>query len=343
MAYLNGRIPSIATTETYLYYPGTTNGRRLLRTCAARAEAMATAFYLEFGRPLYATDGYRGIDDQWTLYRRYLNGTGAPAAYPGTSNHGWGRALDLSSNVNSFGSAEHKWMRENAGKYGFAHPYWARQGGGREEAWHWEDVGGGKSTPRVERPRGATVGLGHRGAKVREIQEQLKAAGHNIRVDGDFGLGTGIEVLRYQKKHGLTQNGKVGKATRDSLAGKRPSSTPSKPAPAPGTREFLKGRVERIQRAVHAKDDGVWGSDTDKRLGALRAASVYGGGRFPFTVEFTQRVVGVTPDGDWGSKSAAAHTAAVKRIQAVLGIEDDGVYGKKTQDALNALESKVRS
>lgn len=213
--YANGRYPASALTTTYLYYPDTVNGRRLAAEAAAYAEALATAFYLHFGKPLFATDGYRDLATQWVVWEDYVNGDGAPAAIPGTSNHGWGLALDLGSRVNSFGTAEHEWMRANAGKYGWEHPFWARKGGGREEAWHWEFVGGGTSRGRVLRARTGMgeVGLGHTNkAKVIEIQERLNyhlPTEHHIVVDGDFGLGTAIAVIRFQMAHRAYVSGRV--------------------------------------------------------------------------------------------------------------------------------------
>lgn len=220
----NGRLPDSDLEVTYLYYPGTTNGRRLLDAAAPYAEAMALAFYLHFGKPLYATDGYRDRETQVVLYNKYLNGTGAPAAVPGTSNHGLGKALDLASNINVFGTPEHKWMRENAGKYGWAHPYWARQGGGREEAWHWEFVGGGTSSPRILRPRTGRgeVGLGSTGDRVERVQGLLndRLSGPDIVVDGKYGLGSAIATVKFQQSRGLTPTGRVGVATLAALENK---------------------------------------------------------------------------------------------------------------------------
>lgn len=214
MAYDNGRIPESALSTTYLYYPGTANGRKLLAEAALYAEAMATAFYLQFGKPLYATDGYRDYATQVKLKIE----KGPYAATPGTSNHGWGVALDLASNVNSFTSAEHRWLRENAHRWGWAHPTWAHNdysGDGMNEAWHWEFVGGGTSSGRVLRPRTGLgeVGLGHPdAAKVKEIQERLNfhlPTEHHIAVDGDFGLGTAIAVVRFQKLRRAYVSGRV--------------------------------------------------------------------------------------------------------------------------------------
>ncbi len=60
------------------------------------------------------------------------------AAVPGTSNHGWGTAVDLCGGIQTFGSAQHVWMRQNAPLYGWYLPSWAQQTGSKPEPWHWE-------------------------------------------------------------------------------------------------------------------------------------------------------------------------------------------------------------
>jgi LAS superfamily LD-carboxypeptidase LdcB len=60
---------------------------------------------------------------------------------PGTSNHGWGLAVDLCGGIDHYGTAQYTWMKANAGRYGFLHPDWAEPGRGREEPWHWEYAG----------------------------------------------------------------------------------------------------------------------------------------------------------------------------------------------------------
>jgi hypothetical protein len=44
--------------------------------------------------PTGSASSYRTFAQQEQLYAAYLNGTGALAAVPGTSNHGWGTAVD---------------------------------------------------------------------------------------------------------------------------------------------------------------------------------------------------------------------------------------------------------
>ena len=65
----------------------------------------------------------------------------ALAAVPGTSNHGWGLAVDLCGGIEHYGTAQYTWMMANAGRFGFLHPDWADPGNGREEPWHWEYAG----------------------------------------------------------------------------------------------------------------------------------------------------------------------------------------------------------
>ena len=107
----------------------------LLRCDAAQSfAAMNAAFTAFFGGPICVTDSYRTFSEQISLYGRKPG----LAAVPGTSNHGWGLALDLCGGIEHFGSAAHEWMRANAPGFGWFHPPWAAPGRGREEPWHWE-------------------------------------------------------------------------------------------------------------------------------------------------------------------------------------------------------------
>lgn len=88
-----------------------------------------------------------------------------------------------------------------------------------------------------------------------------------------------------------------------------------------------------VQAAVGATVDEVWGDNTNWRAETVRLASRHHGNRHPWGVEHTQRVLQVTPDGDWGRKSAQAHDRAVKAMQRALGVKDDGVWGAATEAA----------
>jgi LAS superfamily LD-carboxypeptidase LdcB len=127
--YGNGQIPS-----SVLCGLSFASGEKLRCDAAAALEDLNQAFRSAFGRNLSLTDGYRSYGEQVTVAAT----RGALAAVPGTSNHGWGQAVDLSGGIQSFGSAEFSWMQANAGKYGWKHPGWAQAGGSKPEPWHWE-------------------------------------------------------------------------------------------------------------------------------------------------------------------------------------------------------------
>ncbi|WP_242504002.1 D-alanyl-D-alanine carboxypeptidase family protein [Promicromonospora panici] len=126
--YGNGQIPSSVLC-------GLSFSSEQLRCDAAMAlEDLNGAFRATFGRSLDVVDGYRSYADQVSV----AASRGALAAVPGTSNHGWGQAIDLSGGLQSFGTAEYNWMSAHAGKYGWKHPGWAEPGGSKPEPWHWE-------------------------------------------------------------------------------------------------------------------------------------------------------------------------------------------------------------
>jgi LAS superfamily LD-carboxypeptidase LdcB len=104
---------------------------------AAAYRAMSIAFAGAFGTPICITDSYRTYAAQVRLYGQKP----ALAAVPGTSNHGWGLAVDLCGGIEAFGTRQYDWMKANSGRFGFLHPDWAEPGNGREEPWHWEYAG----------------------------------------------------------------------------------------------------------------------------------------------------------------------------------------------------------
>ena len=121
----NGRIPLSALAPI--------GGGHYLRAAAAtpwlalQAHARAT-----LGREIGVTDSYRDYPTQVVLKAA----KGALAATPGTSNHGWGLALDLV--VGGFDTSTYGWLRANGPRYGWVNPGWAHDGVGIEEPWHFE-------------------------------------------------------------------------------------------------------------------------------------------------------------------------------------------------------------
>ena len=79
------------------------------------------------GIDLPVIDAYRPLEDQYRLAEELgLYSEGGWAAKPGTSQHGWGRAIDIELDDEALA-----WMRENAGRYGFTETV-------PREPWHWE-------------------------------------------------------------------------------------------------------------------------------------------------------------------------------------------------------------
>jgi cell wall-associated NlpC family hydrolase len=129
--YPNGLIPPSAMC------PLGVGGHSLRCDAAAAYRAMSAAFAAAFGSPMCITDSYRTYASQVRLYGEKPT----LAAVPGTSNHGWGLAVDLCGGIDHYGTAQYGWMKANAGRFGYLHPDWAEPGNGREEPWHWEYAG----------------------------------------------------------------------------------------------------------------------------------------------------------------------------------------------------------
>ena len=128
--YPNGFIPRAALCPVGI-------GDHLLRCDAAAAfSALNSAYTRAFGQSVCVTDSYRTFDSQVRLYGQKP----ALAAVPGTSNHGWGLAVDLCGGAGSFGTPAYAWLAVNGPGFGWVNPAWARSGAGREEPWHWEFV-----------------------------------------------------------------------------------------------------------------------------------------------------------------------------------------------------------
>ena len=82
------------------------------------------------GVTLRLNSGFRTMDEQQALRRRYLSGNGPVAAAPGYSNHQHGQALD----IDMVDSAAKTWMFENGPALGWKNTV-------PSESWHWEYFG----------------------------------------------------------------------------------------------------------------------------------------------------------------------------------------------------------
>lgn len=118
-AYGNGTIPREALAAI-----GDT-GHRLWAPAAQAYEKLAAAAARD-GVTIDITDSYRTYESQVDLAeRKGLYSQGGLAAVPGTSDHGWGRSLDLGLDATAL-----TWMRDNAQAFGFAEDV-------PRESWHW--------------------------------------------------------------------------------------------------------------------------------------------------------------------------------------------------------------
>jgi hypothetical protein len=117
----NGNIPSDELT------PIRQNGHRLYAPAAAAWDRMVDAAAAD-GLELRITDSYRSFENQVDLVRRKgLYSQGGLAAQPGTSNHGWGLAVD----ADVTDPAMLTWIRQHGHEFGWVEA-------APREPWHWE-------------------------------------------------------------------------------------------------------------------------------------------------------------------------------------------------------------
>lgn len=228
--YANGRIPTSALCPLD-FAPG-----HMLRCDAAeQLSALSKEYEKEFGVPIPMTDSYRSLE----LQIRVKAIKGWLAATPGTSNHGWGLAVDLGYPISTFTSAEHAWMRVHAPDYGWDNPSWARSTGSKPEPWHFEffaagpipdrawkadDVaGGGTTDPAEQAGKGAadTKG-GPKAAGGKDDTAKGKAADKGTKDEGTKGKGT--------KPSGSTSDGGAKGPGKGSGTGGGSSEQPATPA-----------------------------------------------------------------------------------------------------------------
>jgi len=132
--YANGLIPASALC------PLSASGQLLRCDATSAWNAMAAAYDAATGDQLCITDSYRPLSVQ----RKLRAEKPSLAAVPGTSNHGWGLAVDMcepGTKPMGFTTPTYLWLKNNAARFGWSHPGWADPGRGQEEPWHWEYTG----------------------------------------------------------------------------------------------------------------------------------------------------------------------------------------------------------
>lgn len=197
-----------------------------------RYEPVSYATYLLTASTSRKTFVYNG-QTYWRIRPGY-----ATAASPGTSNHGWGLALDICELrsdgviVGISASRAWGWLLANAVSYGFS---WETQ----SEPWHLrlfvgdyvpvavsnhENTNPGSEIPPYNPALGQfglwpvaikpRLGLGSKGDTVKYLQAVIfYKAGGNISIDGDFGAKTQLRVKDVQGIFQYTVDGWVGPQT----------------------------------------------------------------------------------------------------------------------------------
>lgn len=126
---VNGRIP----TSELVFVGNDVDGQPayLHKGAAADWFAMKAACLKETGVTLTISGGggaYRTYALQEYYYDQYRNHGGANAADPGTSNHGWGKAVDIYN-----WSRAYSWLLANCHRWGFENNY-------APEGWHYQHL-----------------------------------------------------------------------------------------------------------------------------------------------------------------------------------------------------------
>ncbi len=120
-AFGNGNVPATALT------PIRQSGHRMYAPAAAAWDGLVSAAAAD-GVSVRITDSYRSYDQQVDLVKRKgLYSEGGLGARPGTSNHGWGLAVD--ADVNDARTLD--WIRTNGPRFGYVEAV-------PREPWHWE-------------------------------------------------------------------------------------------------------------------------------------------------------------------------------------------------------------
>jgi len=179
----NGRLPGDllrhVTPSCLVYAPAAPSLIQLLRDAAAD------------GIRLVPDDCYRDYEGQVAMRKLWCDrGACHMAAVPGTSNHGWAKAVDFGDGRSSltWTSPAYRWLKDNAGRYGWNHAavFWPT--GSVPEPWHWEWVGdGGRMFPGMTYGIGDGVGLpgtGSPGGSLDTAVEATSAPSPAVRLTG---------------------------------------------------------------------------------------------------------------------------------------------------------------
>ncbi len=171
-------------------------------------------------------------------------------------------------------------------------------------------------------PTSSALRVGSTGAKVKSMQQRLKALGYySGSVDGTFGEGTRKALVAFQKANGLTADGVAGTATLNKLNSSSAKSAVSVSSNAT-SRPAMRTYVASTLSSYRYLQQGSRGSDVKKLQQRLKDLGYFSG----------------SVSGDFGADTEVA----LRAFQERNGLWVDGVAGEDTQrmlysnDALSA-------
>jgi hypothetical protein len=191
-------------------------GGRLAKEAACNWVALRAKGGNELGiwiSPLGDRSSYRTFDEQQHFWDLFQSGRGNLAARPGTSNHGWGNAVDL---------AHPPTMRRVVDNFGA--PFGWRWGEAPSESWHVTYRGGGRADlSALEINDHPSLKPGDNGDAVVRVQTWLVEHGAtDVSPDGDYGPITEKAVSRLYRAWGHAGHGRFGDVGWSIIEGKHP-------------------------------------------------------------------------------------------------------------------------
>lgn len=251
-------------------------GQQLDARAAASWDRLWDAVVSTYAWPMEITDSYRPRSVQEDIFldryrtqatgsgpfndvrhyngRRYVRVQGYAAAIPGTSNHGWGRAVDV-ADMGGFSNSRYRALSALAPYYGWSNAAGRRIG----EWWHWEYTYANDASARRTPPRRLTVTT----EQVRAMQRVL-----HVTDDGKWGVNTDHAALAVREAsvwggHQFPW----GVRAVQRVIGVHPSGRWGKASGAAHD-----ATVERMQRVLGVADDGIWGDVTEAKFQRFRRA-----------------------------------------------------------------------
>ena len=199
LAYANGRFPMSALTAIG-------GGFYLEHEAAAAWLALRAYVHARTGHWLAVRAAYRPYSQQVYFWNLYRSGRGNLAAYPGTSNHGLGLAVDLYSTLD----------RYYINKYGAAFGWSKSWSDAPSEWWHIK-YQSGHWHGHVPTHRGHYPPMLHRGSRsvwVQRARNYMRRRNVHVYYKGHV-MGRDMEaaVKRLQKHHHLKVDGVIGPKT----------------------------------------------------------------------------------------------------------------------------------